>query len=145
MNNNPEPNQIIIDPPTRPVCGANQGANRRLSYLKNVITSEVWKNDMDTVCLSTEEMVAEIDRVNIRHHESGLVIGFTDIKTLYPSLVIDFTVEKVCDAIRQSTIKFEGFWSEKLGLYISINTPHIELDSLGLAQLCPKRTTNRGP
>ena len=69
----------------------------------NVITSEVWKNDMDTVCLSTEEMVAEIDRVNTRHHESGL-----DFKALYPSLDIDFTVEKVCDVIRQSTIKFEG-------------------------------------
>ena len=44
-----------------------------LAYERNI--SEVWKNDMDTVCLSTEEMVAEIDRVNTRHHESGLVIG----------------------------------------------------------------------
>ena len=100
---------------------------------------------MDTVCLSTEEMVAEIDRVNTRHHESGLVIGSTDVKALYPSLDIDFTVEKVCDVIRQSTIKFEGLWYEELGLYISINTTHIELDSLGRAQVCPKRTTNRGP
>ena len=91
----------------------------------NVITSEVWKNDMDTVCLSTEEMVAEIGRVNTRHDESGLVIGSTDVKALYPSLEIDFTVEKVCDVIRQSTIKFEGLWYEELGLYIFINTTHI--------------------
>ena len=97
------------------------------------------------MCLSTEEMVAEIDRVNTRHHGGGLVIGSTDVKALYPSLDIDFTVEKVCDVIRQSTIKFEGLWYEELGLYISINTTHIELDSLGLAQVCPKRTTNRGP
>lgn len=99
---------------------------------------------MDTVCLSTEEMATEIDRVNSRHHESGLVIGSTDVKALYPSLDIDFTVEKVCNVIRQSTIKFEGLWNEELGLYISINTTHIELDSLGLSQVCPKRTTNRG-
>ena len=79
-------------------------------------------------------------RVNTRHHERGLVIGSTDVKVLYPSLDIDFTVEKVCDVIRQSTIKFEGLWYEELGLYISINTTQIELDSLG-----PKRTTNRGP
>ena len=144
INNTLETNQIIIGPPTRPVCGANQAANRRLSYLMNVITSEVWKNDIDTVCLSTEEMVAEIDRVNTRHHGGGLVIGSTDVKALYPSLDIDFTVEKVCDVIRQSNIKFEGLWYEELGLYIAIHTTHTELDSLGLAQVCPKRTTNRG-
>ena len=49
-------------------------------------------------------MVAEIDRVNTRHHDSGLVIGSTDAKALYPSMDINFTVEKVCDVIRQSTI-----------------------------------------
>ena len=29
--------------------------------------------------------------------------------------------------------------------HIAVNTTHIELDSLGLTQVCPKRTTNRGP
>ena len=94
-----------------------------LPYERNNIRG-VEKRYMDTVCLSTEEMVAEIDRVNTRDHGSGLFIGSTDFKALYPSLDIDFTVEKVCDVIRQSTIKFEGLWYEELGLYIFINIGH---------------------
>ena len=129
-------------PPTRPVCGANQAATKRLSYLLNFVVSEVWKNNTNTVCLSTEEMIAEIDKVNQRDHPRGLIIGSTDVVALYPSLDINFTVEKVCDIIRQSPIKFADLWYEELSLYVAVNSTQNELDSLGLTDVCPKRTTN---
>ena len=133
-----------IGPPTRPVCGANQAATMRLSYLLNLIISEVWKDNSITVCLSTEEMVAEIDAVNNRDHPRGLIIGSTDVVALYPSLDIDFTVNKVCEVIRKSPIQFAELWYEELGLYVAIHTSVEEIDSLGLTEVCPTRTTNMG-
>ena len=133
-----------IGPPTRPVCGANRAATMRLSYLLNLIISEVWKDNSITVCLSTEEMVAEIDAVNSRDHPRGLIIGSTDVVALYPSLDIDFTVNKVCEVIRKSPIQFAELWYEELGLYVAIHTSVEEIDSLGLTEVCPTRTTNMG-
>ena len=131
-------------PPTRPVCGANEAATKRLSYLLNFIVSEVWKNNTNTVCLSTEEMVAAIDEVNRRDHPRGLIIGSTDVVAPYPSLDINFTADKVCDIIRQSPIKFTNLWYEELSLYVAVNSTQAEIDSLGLTDVCPKRTTNMG-
>ena len=89
-------------------------------------------------------MIAEIDKVNQRDHPRGLIIGSTDVVALYPSLDIVFTVEKVCDIIRQSPIKFADLWYEELSLYVAVNSTQNELDSLGLTDVCPKRTTNIG-
>ena len=46
-----------------------------------MIVSEVWKNDHDSICLSTEE----IDRVNQENAGDRIIIGSTDVKALYPS------------------------------------------------------------
>ena len=96
------------------------------------------------MCLSTEEVVAEIDAVNNRDHPRGLIIGSTDVVALYPSLDIDFTVNKVCDVIRRSPIQFAELCYEELGLYVAIHTSLEEIDSLALTGVCPTRTTNRG-
>ena len=90
-------------PPTRPVCGATQAPNKRILHVMNLVVGEVWKNNNDSVCLSIEEMLAEI-------------IGSTDVKALYPSLDIDFTVAKVCEVIFESSLSFEGLWYEEIAL-----------------------------
>ena len=134
-----------IGPPTRPICGATSSANGRLSYLLNTIVSEVWKRDTRTVCMSTEEMKAEIDSANRRIETiKGVVVGSTDVKALYPSLDIPFTVDKVCEVIQESDIQFEGMWYEEIGMYLSVNYSRNELVQMGLDQVCPTRTTNRG-
>ena len=141
---NPVPELPVPEPPTRPVCGASQAPNGRLSYVMNLIVGEVWKNNRDSVCLSTEEMCAEIDRVNQVNANSPIVIGSTDVKALYPSLDIDFTVSKVCEVISQSTLRFEGLWYEEIALYVAVHTSQEDLQIQRLDEVCPSRTTNRG-
>ena len=89
---------------------------------------------------------AEIDRVNASHQEEALIIGSTDVKALYPSLDIDFTVEKVCLVVEKSNLTVDGVNYKELGLYIAVNTVHNpdELTSVGLNDFCPTRSTNRG-
>ena len=134
----------IIGPPTRPICGATTSANSRLSYMLNLIISEVWKRDMDTICMSTEELKSEIDRVNLRTINRKVIVGSTDIVALYPSLDIPFTIEKVCEVITESNLKFEGMWYEEIGLYIAIHYNRSQLTEAGIEEVCPRRATNRG-
>jgi hypothetical protein len=106
--------------------------------------SEIWKANDDTVCMSTEEMIAEIDRVNLLVGERKIVLGSMDVKALYPSLDVDFTIARTCDVIRESDFKFEGLWDKEIGLYMAINKTPTELNELGVLELCPTRTTQRG-
>ena len=85
-----ECNDENVGPPTRPVCGVTVAANSRLSYMLNIILTEVWKRNNDTVCMSTEDMKAEIDRVNATLSNKKIIIGSADVKALYPSLDIPF-------------------------------------------------------
>ena len=48
------------------------------------------------MCISTEEMIAEMKKVNSVQVDHDLVVGSVDVKALYLSLDIDFTIEKVC-------------------------------------------------
>ena len=41
-------------------------------------------------------MIAEMNRTNKNQEDDGLIIGSTDVVALYPSLDIDFTIDKVC-------------------------------------------------
>ena len=45
--------------------------------------------------MNTEEMMAEIARVNSEGLGENIIVGSTDVKTLYPSLDIDFTIQVV--------------------------------------------------
>ena len=110
----------------------------------NLIVGEVWKNDKDAVCLSTEEMLAEIDRVNQNNDGNEIIIGSADEKALYPSLDIDFTIAKVCEIIFESSLRFEGLWYEEIALYVAVHRTPDDLRTLQLDEVCPTRTTNRG-
>ena len=100
--------RIVEGPPVRPVCGVNAAANSKLSYLLSTILSELWKEDKESVCLSTEEMLAGFARLNAEQISIPIVIGSADVKALYPSLDIEFTVEKVCELFYESNITLEG-------------------------------------
>ena len=89
-------------------------------------------------------MIAEIDRANLLVSERKIVLGSMDVKALYPSLDVDFTIARTCDVIRESDFKFEGLWDKEIGLYLAINKTPVELDELGVSELCPTRTTKRG-
>ena len=59
-----------------------------------MILDPVCKDDKN-ICISTEEMLAEISRTN-EQTLTDVIIGSADVRALYPSLDIEFTIEKVC-------------------------------------------------
>lgn len=59
----------------------------------------MWKKE-ESVCLNTEEILADFRKVNSNNITEEVVIGSADVKSLYPSLDISFTVEK---AVKFST------------------------------------------
>ncbi|XP_078349909.1 uncharacterized protein LOC144634761 [Oculina patagonica] len=85
-----------VGPPVRPVCGAVTAYNRKLSHLISFILAEVWKEE-ESVCLNTEEMLVGFKQLNDSHVTEDIVVGSADVKALYPSLDIAFTIEKVCE------------------------------------------------
>ena len=134
----------VIGPPTRPICGVTGSATDRLSYILSSILSEVWKRDTSTVCMSTEELKAEIDKVNMSIGSKEIIIGSMDVKALYPSLDIPFTIDKVCEIINESTLQFENLWYDEISLYLAVNLTCEELTEYGLQEICHTRETNLG-
>ena len=130
----------VVGPPSRPVCGANSSVNYRLSHLLSIILSEVWQRDRSgSVCMNTEEMMSDISRVNCEGLNDKTVVGSTDVKALYPSLDIPFTIEVVGDVFYNSNVNIAGVDNDELGLYISLNRSVDEINALGLRSMCPTR------
>ena len=72
------------------------------------------------------------------------VIGSLDVKALYPSLDLDFTIEKVADEFLESEVKIDGVDDEELGLYLSLHRTVEQLREKGVLAFCPKRRNTRG-
>ena len=134
----------ITGPPGRPVCGGDVSYNKRLSHLISIMLTDLYIYEK-TVCMSTEGLLAEVDRINDEGIEEDDIVGSADIEALYPSLDIQFTVEKVCELFLDSTIDIKGINYKELSLYLSLNKTDEELQNMGVYGCCPKRRSNRGP
>ena len=66
-----------------------------------MILTDVYMEE-ETVCLSTEELLAEVEKLNEEGIGDGYVIGSFDVEALYPSLDVEFTVDKVCELFMSS-------------------------------------------
>ena len=102
----------------------------------------MWKEE--SVCLNTEEMLAEFKQLNDSQVTEDIVVGSVDVKALYPSLDIAFPVAKVCEISHTISVQVVGVNAEELGLYLALNRTEAELRDVGLLQFCPRRRTNRG-
>ena len=99
-----------------------------------------------TVCASTEELLAEVDIINNEESiDNSYIVGSIDVEALYPSLDIEFTVDKVCEMLYDSEVRIEGVDYKELGLYLSLTKTDAELQEMGVAPACPKRRARRGP
>ena len=131
-------------PPVRPLCDVSDSYGHRLSYFISNILKEV-SDDEPTVCDSTEDMLAAVKETNDSGKmNSNVVIGSLDVKALYPSLDLDFTIDVVSEEFYQSKVNMEGIDYEELGLYLSLNRDEEYLRSKGLLKYCPRRRSNRG-
>ena len=74
----------VKGPPMRPLCGSHSSLNHKLSYLLSTLLGQVWTSeDAHSVCMNTDEMLAEIETINCNQPLIGLIIGSTDVKALY--------------------------------------------------------------
>ena len=103
----------ITGPPGRPVCGGDVSYNKRISHLLSMILTDVYAEET-SVCSSTEELLAEVDKMNAEGIGYGIAIGSFDVEALYPSLDIDFTVDKVCELFLSSKVNIEGWITKNL-------------------------------
>ncbi|CAI9737260.1 Hypothetical predicted protein [Octopus vulgaris] len=84
----------IAGPPTRPVCGANIASNYRISYFLSMIIRPIIRMSPD-VCDSTEDLLSRISDCNKTCDLTGCIVGSMDVVSLYPSIDVDFAVEKL--------------------------------------------------
>ena len=91
----------IKGPPVRPLCDVNDSYGHKLSHFLCNILKEI-SDEQETICDSTEDMIAAIKNTNEKRKlNENSVIGSMDVKALYPSLDINFTIDVICDAVLQ--------------------------------------------
>ena len=62
----------------------------------------------DSECVSTEDMIAAMERLNTRNDTPELFIGSMDVRALYPSLLAIPTAEIVTKVFTEVDIKIKG-------------------------------------
>ena len=67
-----------------------------------------------------------------------------DVKALYPSLELDFTIEIVCQEFYKSNVKIQNVDYLELGLYLRLNRKEDYLKVLGIDEYCPTRKSKQG-
>ena len=134
----------IKGPPVRPLCDVSDSYGHKLSYFLCTILKEV-NDEQVTICDSTEDMVAAINNANNGKKVNGnSVIGSMDVKALYPSLDIEFTIDIICDEFYKSDITIQDVDYEEIGLYLSLNRNEKYLKEKGIEEYCPKRKSKNG-
>ena len=124
-------------PPLRPVCDISDGVSHKLSYLLSNIIDEVCNGE--TVCTSTEEMLASINKCNNNGIQGEDVLGSADVKSLYPSIPVDEAIDIVVEEFEKKKMKIEGLDYEELGLYLALNMEPAEITRIRLKDVCPTR------
>ena len=131
-------------PPVRPLCDVSDSYGHKLSYFISKILKEISHNE-PTLCDSTEDMLAAIREVNYSGKvTSNSVIGSLDVKALYPSLELDFTIDVVCNEFYAPNVTIQKVDYEELGLYLSLNRDGEYLKRVGLRDYCPRRKNRVG-
>ena len=133
---------VIKGPPLRPVCGAIVSSNMRISYFLSSILRPVIALS-DDVCDSTDDMLSRVERCN-EQDLTNCIVDSMDVDALYPSIDIEFAVEKCMELLIKSGIQFKNVDTGELGLFLMYNDSEENLQRAGLLQHCPQRKNKLG-
>ena len=109
-----------------------------MSYLLSLflqpilITSEV-------TCSSTEDLLYRIDNCNKNEDLRDCIIGSFDVEALYPSIDINFAVDKCVDLLFESGINYNNININELGLYLMITNDNDLMKKADIIEFCPSR------
>ena len=130
-------------PKTRPVCGAKSCHTKRLAYmLGEILKPLTW--DEETECDCTEDLLAEVERVNTQNVNPEWVVGSLDVEALYPSLDVDECAKVVGETLYNSKITVEHLQWKDIALYLKYNATEEQLRRYKVKSFLPKRKTTRG-
>ena len=90
-------------------------------------------------CTSTEDLLSRISDLNNTEDLSNCIVGSMDVKALYPSIDIDFSVDRCVELLCESEIEFRNIDVTELGLYLALVMPQEDLIRLEINQYCPTR------
>ena len=85
-----------------------------------------------------------MDEVNKEELQGEYLIGYMDLKSLYPNLHKDHTIEVVYEVFETSKVDIDGMDSEEIAFYIAVTMIQEELNEAGLTDHCLRRNTTRG-
>ena len=134
-------------PPVRPVCGANQAPNSRLSnFVSRIINDFADEAEMETECRSSEEMRAAFERYNDEDPEKKkkCTVMSMDVKALYPSMEWDEIITAVRELIENSEEEIKNADYEEIGKYLAVTMTREEIVKEGLSHVVPERKIETG-
>ena len=134
-------------PPVRPVCGANQAPNSRLShFLSRIITDFADAANIHTECRSSEEMRAAFEEYNNDDPEirKECAVISMDVKALYPSMEWEETIIAVRELIEESEEGIQNVNYSEVGKYLAVTLTKEEIAREGLEHVVPKRKIDTG-
>ena len=135
-----------IGPPVRPVCGASESPNSRLSnFLSRIINDFADKIGIETECRSSEEMKAAFEQYNSGDEnirEKCQVISM-DVKALYPSMEVEEVVKAVREMVESSEDQPDDVDWWEVGKYLAVNMTKEEVERERLIHVIPSR--KKGP
>ena len=99
--------------------------------------------DLNTLCTSTEEMVAGIEKVNRSNVIKELVAFSMDVEKLFPSLKAEEVAKVVAKEYLKSKLNIKVDNAE-LSLYLAIVKDPSEIETLGLKEVINTRRGTRG-
>ena len=134
-------------PPVRPVCGANQAPNSRLSnFLSRIINEYADSANIRTECRSSEEMKAafeEYNEIDAEVRKECCVISM-DVKALYPSMEWKEIITSVREMVETSEQEIENVDWHEVGKYLAITLTGEEIEKEGLRKVVPMRKVETG-
>ena len=140
------PDRVNEGPPVRPLCGAKECAAKRVSYMLSRLLAELVPGNK-THCASTEELIAEFERVNDQGNvQKTWVVGSLDVDSLYPSLDIARCARVVRSRLESSELVFEHLKWKEIALYLKYHLNPESDDYTSVSRFLPRRKgTGRPP
>ena len=137
-----------VGPPVRPVCGANESPNSKLScFLSRVVNDFADSMGIATECRSSEEMRAAFEKYNNETGEDkkkkSAVLSM-DVKALYPSMEWKEIGVAVREMVENCDEEVQDVDCKEVGKYIATTMSKEEIEQEGLQHVIPKRKQETG-
>ena len=137
----------FVGPPVRPVCGANEAPNSRLShFLSRIVNDYADAANIATECRSSEEMKAAFTEFNgqtSQEVKKQCQVISMDVKALYPSMEWGEIVLAVREMIENSEDVVQNVDWHEVGKYIAVTMSDEDVKKEGLEHVIPRRKKER--